>query len=83
MATQTSFESETEQIYSRAIQRLQAEFGWTSRECHSALAQLAAGYGVLLSDVATVVLAAPSLKRGVNLVVSQSVLDHRPLPLRR
>ncbi len=76
-------EVETEQIYCQAIKRLQAEFGWNSNKAHTALAELAAGYGVLISDVATAVLAAPSLKRGVSLAVRQAVLDHRPLPMRR
>jgi|CXWL01.1.fsa_nt_gi hypothetical protein len=73
---------EGEQVYNQAIKRIQTELGWTPGKADSMLAGLAAGYGVLIDDVAAVVVDARTLKRGLSFALSQAVLDRRPRHLR-
>jgi len=75
-------ELEAEQLYQRALSRLQAELGWSTGKAYEALAGLAAGNGVFLPDVATAVLMAPSLKRGLHHALRRAVYDRRPLGVR-
>ena len=64
---------EAQQIYQRALSRIQADLGWTLPEAHAALAQLAAGHGVFLHDIAAAVLFAPSLADGLYMALRQVV----------
>ncbi len=73
---------EGEQVYNQAIKRIQIELGWTPGKADSMLADLAAGYGVLINDVAAAVVGARTLKRGLSCVLRQAVIDRRPLHLR-
>ena len=75
-------DSESDKVYNNAIARLQEELGWTPGDAHRVLADIAAGYGVFLQDVAVMVLAAPSLKGGVPQALQGVTYDHRPLQLR-
>jgi hypothetical protein len=75
-------ELEAEQLYRRALDRMQRELGWSMGEAHAALAELAAGNGVFLHDVALAVLEARTLKRGLQSAVRQTVFDRRPLGMR-
>jgi hypothetical protein len=71
-------ELEAEQLYRQALSRIQDELGWSPGEAHRALAQIAAGHGVFLHDVALAVLSAPSLKLGMSAALRQVVLERRP-----
>ena len=73
---------ESDQVYNQAVKRIQTELGWTPGKADSMLADLAAGYGVLIDDVAAVVVGARTLKRGLSFALRQSVIDRRPLHLR-
>lgn len=72
----------SEQIYHRAIARMERELGWAPSKAHDAIAEAASAYGVFLDDVAHAVLAARSIKRGLPHVLRQTDFDRRPLPLR-
>lgn len=73
---------EGEQVYNQAIKRIQTELGWTPGKADNMLADLAAGYGVLIDDVAAAVVGARTLKRGLGSALRQAVIDRRPLYLR-
>lgn len=73
---------EGEQVYNQAIKRIQTELGWTPGKADSMLADLAAGYGVLINDVAAAVVGARTLKRGLSCALRRAVIDRRPLHLR-
>ncbi len=73
---------EGEQVYNQAIKRIQTELGWTPGKADSMLADLAAGYGVLINDVAAAVVDARTLKRGLSFALRQTAIDRRPLHLR-
>ena len=75
-------ELEAEQLYHRALARLQNELGWSIGQAHTALAELAAGNGVFLHDVAFAVLEARTLKHGLPVAIRQAVFDRRPNSLR-
>ena len=70
-------DNEAQHLYQRAIGRLQSDLGWTLAEAHTTLAQLAAGYGVFLHDVAAAVLSAPSLAGGPAAALKQVVFQRR------
>lgn len=70
-------DSEAQLVYQRALGRLHSDLGWTLAEAHATLAQLAAGYGVFLHDVAAAVLSAPSLVGGPAAVLRQVVFQRR------
>ncbi|MBM4425477.1 MAG: hypothetical protein FJ030_19225 [Chloroflexi bacterium] len=75
-------DSEADQIYHQALDRLERELGWPQGKSHDAIAELAAGYGVFLHDVARAVLSAPSVKYGLGRALLGAPFDHRPMPLR-
>jgi hypothetical protein len=68
---------EAQHLYQRAINRIQAELGWTLSEAHAALAHLAAGHNVFLHDIAAAVLFAPSLADGLYVALKQIVFKRR------
>ena len=68
---------EAQNVYQQALSRMQADLGWTPVESHTALAQLAAGYGVFLHDVAAAVLSVPSLVGGPAAALKQMVFERR------
>lgn len=68
---------EAQSLYQRALSRMQTELGWTLTEAHAVLAQLAAGHGVFLHDVAAAVLHAPSLAGGPAAALAQVVFQRR------
>ena len=75
-------EQEAEQLYRRAVKRLETELGWSPGKAHTLLADVAAGYGVFLHDVAAAVVTVPSLKRSLRRTLRSAVFDRRPLNLR-
>jgi hypothetical protein len=78
MERQTIPQIETEQMYHRAIARLEKEFGWAPGIAQDAIAEAASAYGVFLDDIARAVLAARSIKRGLPHVLGQTAFDRRP-----
>lgn len=76
--TTAKTEIDAQNLYRRALNRMQSELGWTPAQAHAALAQLAAGYGVFLHDVAAAVLFAPSLGGGPAFALKQVVFQRRP-----
>ena len=75
-------DAEAEQLYQQALNRIQEELGWSSGRAHEVLADLAAGHGVFLHDVAAAVVSIPSLKGGLQQALHHVAFDHRPLNLR-
>jgi hypothetical protein len=70
---------ETEdQLYPRAVARLEKDLGWSTGKAHSALADAAQAYGVFLDDIARVVLGARTLKHGLAHALRGSQFDRRP-----
>lgn len=68
---------EAQGLYQQALNRMQTELGWTLTQAHAVLAQLAAGHGVFLHDVAAAVLQAPSLTGGLAAALAQVVFQRR------
>jgi hypothetical protein len=71
-------EREAEELYRRALSRIQDELGWSPGEAHRALAHIAAGHGVFLHEAATAVLSVPSLKPGMYAALQQVVVERQP-----
>jgi len=69
---------ETEQVYKRAIARIEKDLGWGAQQAHDAMALIAQAYGVFLDDVAQAVLGARSIKRGLAFAVEPIRLRRRP-----
>ncbi len=83
MVTQEAItKNENEQVYHRAIARMEKDLGWAPSKAHDAIAEAASAYGVFLDDVAHAVLAARSIKRGLTHVLRQTDFDRRPPPMR-
>jgi hypothetical protein len=68
----------TENVYKRAIARIERDLGWEAHQAHLALAQIAQAYGVFLDDVAQAVLGARSIKRGLAYALQPVRFDRRP-----
>ena len=67
-----------EQVYRRAIARIQGDLGWGAHQAHVALAQIAQANGVFLDDVAEAILGARSIKRGLAYGLRRVRFDRRP-----
>lgn len=67
-----------QQVYQRAIARIERDLGWGAQQAHLALAQIAQANGVFLDDVAEAILGARSLKRGLAHALREVKFDRRP-----
>jgi hypothetical protein len=58
--------NENESVYIQAVARLEQDLGWTETDARDAIASYASAQGVFLDDVASAILSAASLKRGLG-----------------